>query len=85
MIHRLRHSSIRAVPGADAVTRFQETEALVDQVSGETQNFAHGDSATIERLQEELKKGGARLRTALKMRRRGRASANGNGRARLRV
>jgi alanyl-tRNA synthetase len=47
---------IRAVTGADAFTRFQETEALVDQVAGELRSSRNDLPATIERLQEELKK-----------------------------
>jgi alanyl-tRNA synthetase len=47
---------IRAVTGADAFTRFQETEALVDQVAGELRTSRTEIPATIERLQEELKK-----------------------------
>jgi alanyl-tRNA synthetase len=47
---------IRAVTGADAFTRFQETEALVDQVATELRTSRTGIAATVERLQEELKK-----------------------------
>ncbi|HEX8653448.1 MAG TPA: alanine--tRNA ligase [Pyrinomonadaceae bacterium] len=47
---------IRAVTGADAFTRFQETEALVDQVAGELRTSRTEIPATVERLQEELKK-----------------------------
>ncbi|MBV9958928.1 MAG: alanine--tRNA ligase [Acidobacteria bacterium] len=47
---------IRAVTGADAFTRFQETEALVDQVASELRSSRNDLPATIERLQEELKK-----------------------------
>ena len=47
---------IRAVTGADAFTRFQETEALVDQVAGELRASRTEIPAVVERLQEELKK-----------------------------
>jgi alanyl-tRNA synthetase len=47
---------IRAVTGADAFMRFQETEALVDQISGELRTSRNDIPATVERLQEELKK-----------------------------
>jgi len=47
---------IRAVTGADAFTRFQETEALVDQVASELRASRNDIPATVERLQEELKK-----------------------------
>ncbi len=47
---------IEAVTGADAFVRFQETEALVDQVTTELRTSRADIPATIERLQEELKK-----------------------------
>ncbi|HEV7842360.1 MAG TPA: alanine--tRNA ligase-related protein [Pyrinomonadaceae bacterium] len=47
---------IRAVTGADAFTRFQETEALVDEVTSELRTSRNDLPATIGRLQEELKK-----------------------------
>jgi alanyl-tRNA synthetase len=47
---------IRAVTGADAFTRFQETEALVDQAAAELRASRTGLPAAIGRLQEELKK-----------------------------
>jgi alanyl-tRNA synthetase len=47
---------IRAVTGADAFTRFQETEALVDQVATELRASRNDIPAAIGRLQEELKK-----------------------------
>ncbi len=47
---------IRAVTGADAFTRFQETEALVDQVAGELRASRTEIPAMVERLQEELKR-----------------------------
>ncbi len=47
---------LRAVTGADAFTRFQETEALVDEVTSELRTSRNDLPATIERLQEELKK-----------------------------
>src|SRR5438270_12179532 len=47
---------IRAVTGKDAFLRFQETETLVDQVSGELR-AARGDlPAAIGKLQDDLKK-----------------------------
>jgi alanyl-tRNA synthetase len=47
---------IEAVTGADAFTRFQETEALVDQVAGELRVTRTDIPATVEKLQEELKR-----------------------------
>ncbi len=47
---------IRAVTGADAFTRFQETEAIVDMLAGELRTSRTEIPASIERLQEELKK-----------------------------
>ncbi|HYE65141.1 MAG TPA: alanine--tRNA ligase [Pyrinomonadaceae bacterium] len=47
---------IRAVTGVDALTRFQETEALVDQVASELRTSRGEIPATVGRLQEELKK-----------------------------
>jgi alanyl-tRNA synthetase len=47
---------IRAVTGADAFTRFQETEALVDQVAGELRASRTEIPAAVGRLQEELKR-----------------------------
>ncbi len=47
---------IRAVTGADAFTRFQETEALVDQVAGELRASRNDIPVAVGRLQEELKK-----------------------------
>jgi alanyl-tRNA synthetase len=47
---------IRAVTGRDAFTRFQETEALVDQISGELRSTRADVPATVARLQDELKK-----------------------------
>ncbi|MEA2176198.1 MAG: alanyl-tRNA synthetase [Blastocatellia bacterium] len=47
---------IRAVTGADAFTRFQETEALVDQLAGGLRASRQDLHMTVERLQEELKK-----------------------------
>ncbi len=47
---------IRAVTGADAFTRFQETEAIVDQVAGDLRASRTELSAAVGRLQEELKK-----------------------------
>ncbi|HEX5707907.1 MAG TPA: alanine--tRNA ligase [Pyrinomonadaceae bacterium] len=47
---------IRAVTGADAFTRFQETEALVDQLSSELRATRADIPAAIGKLQDELKK-----------------------------
>jgi alanyl-tRNA synthetase len=47
---------IEAVTGADAFTRFQETEALVDQVTNELRTTRNDLPASIEKLQEELKR-----------------------------
>ncbi len=47
---------IRAVTGADALMRFQETEALVDQVATELRASRSDIPIAIGRLQEELKK-----------------------------
>jgi alanyl-tRNA synthetase len=47
---------IRAVTGWDALTRFRETEALVDQVAGNLRSTRGDLPATIGRLQEELKR-----------------------------
>jgi alanyl-tRNA synthetase len=47
---------IRAVTGVDAFTRFQETEAIVDEVSGGLRTSRADIPTAVERLQEELKK-----------------------------
>ena len=47
---------IRAVTGADAFTRFQETEALVDQVATELRASRNDIPVAVGRLQDELKK-----------------------------
>jgi alanyl-tRNA synthetase len=47
---------IRAVTGADAFTRFQETEALVDQIAGELRASRNDITVAVGRLQDELKK-----------------------------
>lgn len=47
---------VEAVTGADAFTRFQETEALVDGLSFELRAPREKLTATVERLQEELKR-----------------------------
>jgi alanyl-tRNA synthetase len=47
---------IRAVTGADAFTRFQETEAIVDQVAADLRASRTELPAAVGRLQEELKK-----------------------------
>ncbi|HMF57469.1 MAG TPA: alanine--tRNA ligase [Pyrinomonadaceae bacterium] len=47
---------IRAVTGVDALMRFQETEALVDHVANDLRASRQDIPATINRLQEELKR-----------------------------
>jgi alanyl-tRNA synthetase len=47
---------IRAVTGRNAFLRFQETEALVDQISGELHTTRGDVPAVVARLKEELKK-----------------------------
>jgi alanyl-tRNA synthetase len=47
---------IRAVTGRDAFMRFQETEALVDQISGDLRTTRSDVPAVVARLQDELKK-----------------------------
>ncbi len=47
---------IRAVTGRDAFLRFQETEALIDRLSSELRAPRPDIPATVEKLQEELKK-----------------------------
>jgi alanyl-tRNA synthetase len=47
---------IRAVTGADAFTRFQEAEALVEQVTKELHTSRTELPVTVKHLQEELKK-----------------------------
>ncbi|MFL6211849.1 MAG: alanine--tRNA ligase [Pyrinomonadaceae bacterium] len=47
---------IEAVTGADAFTRFQETEALIDQVTNELRTTRNDLPASVEKLQEELKR-----------------------------
>ncbi|HYE16481.1 MAG TPA: alanine--tRNA ligase, partial [Pyrinomonadaceae bacterium] len=47
---------IRAVTGRDAFVRFQETEALVDQLSSELRASRNDIPVAVERLQEELKR-----------------------------
>ncbi len=72
---------IRAVTGADAFTRFQETEALVDSIATELRTSRAEIQATVERLQEELKKArreSEELRLKLATGAVGAASSNGN-------
>jgi alanyl-tRNA synthetase len=47
---------IRAVTGADAFTRFQETEAIVDQMASDLRASRTELPAAVGRLQEDLKK-----------------------------
>jgi alanyl-tRNA synthetase len=47
---------IRAVTGRDAFTRFQETEALVDQLAYELRATRNDIPVAVSKLQEELKK-----------------------------
>jgi alanyl-tRNA synthetase len=70
---------IRAVTGRDAFLRFQETEALVDQISGELRSTRNDIPVAVGRLQEELKKARReadelRLKLAL-----GGGASSGNG------
>src|SRR5207237_2204033 len=46
---------IEAVTGADAFTRFQETEALVDQLTGEIRRTRNDLPAWVGSAREELK------------------------------
>jgi alanyl-tRNA synthetase len=72
---------IRAVTGADAFTRFQETEALVDSIASELRTSRTEIQATVGRLQEELKKArreSDELRLKLATGAIGAASSNGN-------
>jgi len=72
---------IEAVTGADAFMRLQETEALVDQVATELRTSRAGIPATVERLQEELKKArreADELRLKLATGAGGATSSNGN-------
>ncbi len=72
---------LEAVTGADAFTRFQETEALLDQVSSELRATRSEIPAAVERLQEELKRARREtdeLRLKLAMGGGGGASANGS-------
>jgi alanyl-tRNA synthetase len=71
---------VRAVTGKDAFLRFQETEALVDQLSGELRATRDSIPAAVEKLLEDLKKARReadelRLKLALG----GGATAAGNG------
>lgn len=47
---------IRAVTGADAFTRFQETEALIDTIASNLRSSRSDIPAVVERLQDELKR-----------------------------
>ncbi|HKP73201.1 MAG TPA: alanine--tRNA ligase, partial [Pyrinomonadaceae bacterium] len=72
---------IRAVTGWDALTRFRETEALVDQVAGSLRATRGDVPATVERLQEDLKRA---RRTAEELKQKlasgaGGASSSSNG------
>jgi alanyl-tRNA synthetase len=72
---------IEAVTGADAFTRFQETEALVDQVTNELRTTRNDLPASIEKLQEELKRArreAEELRLKLATGGGGAGAANGN-------
>src|SRR2546423_4367623 len=72
---------IEAVTGADAFTRFQETEALVDQLTGELRTTRSDLPASIEKLQEELKRArreAEELRLKLATGASGAGAANGN-------
>jgi alanyl-tRNA synthetase len=70
---------IRAVTGWDALTRFRETEALVDQVASNLRATRGDLPATVERLQEELKRA---RRTAEELKQKlagGGGASTGNG------
>jgi alanyl-tRNA synthetase len=72
---------IRAVTGKDAFTRFQETEALIDQVTGELRTTRNDLPASIEKLQEELKRArreAEELRLKLASGASGASAGNGN-------
>lgn len=72
---------IEAVTGADALNRFQETEALVDTLAGELRTGRERIPAMIERLQEELKRArreAEELRLKLATGAGGGSGANGN-------
>jgi len=73
---------IRAVTGTDAFNRFQETEALIDQVASELRAGTHTNiPAAIEKLQEELKRArreAEELRLKLASGAVGVSAANGN-------
>ncbi|HEY9404405.1 MAG TPA: alanine--tRNA ligase [Pyrinomonadaceae bacterium] len=69
---------IRAVTGWDALTRFRETEALVDQVAGSLRSTRGDLPATVERLQEELKRA-RRTNEELKQKLASGAGAGGGG------
>ncbi|MEJ7615494.1 MAG: DHHA1 domain-containing protein [Pyrinomonadaceae bacterium] len=47
---------VEAVTGVDAFARFQETEALVDLIAGELRTGRERIPATVDRMQEELKR-----------------------------
>jgi alanyl-tRNA synthetase len=67
---------IRAVTGWDALTRFRETEALVDQVAANLRSTRGDLPATVERLQEELKRA---RRTAEELKQKLASGAGGGG------
>ena len=70
---------IRAVTGADAFTRFQETEALVDQIASELRISRNDIPVAVERLQDELKKARREAdELRLKLATGGAASSNGD-------
>ena len=72
---------IRAVTGKDAFARFQETEALVDQVTSELRTTRNDLPASIEKLQEELKRArreAEELRLRLASGAAGASAGNGN-------
>jgi alanyl-tRNA synthetase len=69
---------LRAVTGADAFNRFQETEALVDQVAGALRASRNDIPVAVGRLQEELKKARREMdELRLKLAGGGGASSNG--------
>ena len=70
---------IRAVTGADAFTRFQETEALVDTIASGLRASRSDIPAAVERLQEELKRARREMdELRMKLATGGAASSNGD-------
>jgi alanyl-tRNA synthetase len=70
---------IRAVTGADAFTRFQETEALVDQVATELRAARNDIPVAVGRLQDELKKARRKIDELAQQLAGGGSNASANG------